>query len=137
MIVLFLSGQLISQEKDVDTEPGTAFYLELGGKLFYSVNIDFRINKSNRFGFGIQPVYGIIPNVMYYHLRGGNAKFEIGGGLSVIHSGSEKFTGVLIHGVIGYRYQKKNGLLFRAGFTPVIHSGGFLPWIGVSIGYSL
>jgi len=51
---------------------------------------------------------------------------------------------VCVHGVFGYRYQQKNGLLFRIGFTPLMFipfksSGSFMtsPWVGISFGYSL
>ena len=41
------------------------------------------------------------------------------------------------HGVIGYRYHKKNGMLFRVGFTPFKRvNSWFLPLFGVSLGYS-
>jgi len=44
---------------------------------------------------------------------------------------------ISIHGVIGYRYQKKDGIILRAGFTPFYRPYvGFLPLIGLSIGYS-
>jgi len=147
-----IDSQTILQEiqseqltKDVHDGPGTAFYLELLGKPFYTVNVDFRINKSNRYSFGIQSVYGgIIPNAMYYYLGGRNNRFEVGAGLSVIiairkaeDDDSKDIRGVLLHGVIGYRYQKKNGLIFRIGFTPLFFSEGFLPMIGISFGYSL
>jgi len=113
-------------------EPGTAFFLELGGKLFGSVNADFRINKSNRLSVGI------MPSLMYYHLRGEkNNKFEIGFGFTIIPVSGEG--GDFLHGVIGYRYQKKNGLLFRIGFTPIVivSEWSFSPWFGISLGYSL
>ena len=124
-------------------EPGTAFYLEMGGKLLSSLNVDFRINKANRYGIGIIPISGdLVLSLMYYHLGGKNYRFEIGGGLGYIvildkSIDREKFKGVIAFGVIGYRYQKKNGLLFRAGFTPLIFSDVFLPLVGVSFGYSL
>ena len=92
---------------------------------------------------GIQPAYGIIPNVMYYHLGGKKSRFEIGCGLSFIidiietEDSPEDFKGLMVHGVMGYRYQKKNGLLFRASFTPLYVHNIFLPMIGISFGYSL
>ncbi len=39
--------------------------------------------------------------------------------------------------VIEYRYQKKNGIIFRACFTPWIAANMFIPWIGISCDYSL
>ena len=141
--ILLLSSQLFSQEKNINNEPGTAFFFEMGGKFFYSANIDISINKTTRLGFGVSPVYGdIVPAVMYYHLRGEKSGFEIGGGIGYIiiltrDVEHEDFKGFTFYGVIGYRYQNKNGLLFRIGFTPLIFSDKFYPFVGVSFGYSL
>ncbi len=147
--------------KDVYEEPGKAIFLELFGKPFYSINIDFRINKSSRFSLGIVPYIDeadeekgedgedgkdekarIMPNIMYYILQGRNNRFEIGGGFSVIPPWREDFGfhSFVFHGVIGYRYQEKNRPLFRIGFTPLIFHGdqwNFLPWVGISFGYNL
>jgi len=134
------SGEIQADQDTVYQKPGTAFFLELGGKPGCSVNVDFRINKSNRFSFGIHPLYNgsIIPSLMYYYLGGKNSNIEVGGGFSIIHSGvPDHFTRQLFHGVVGYRYQKKSGKLFRIGFTPLIIPDGFFPWIGISFGYSL
>ena len=138
------SKDVSQSESDTLQVPGTAVFLELGGKPFFSINVDFRINRLNRVSLGVQPVYGGIPNVMYYHLSGKKSRFEIGGGLSFIVSlvnsedAPNDFQGLIIHGVIGYRYQKKNGLLFRIGFTPLFCPGPgvFLPMVGLSLGYS-
>ena len=142
IIVLLLASQLFSQEKDASDEPGTAFFFDMGGKWFYSFNVDFAINKSNRYGFGISPVYGdIVPTAMYYYLGGEKSRFEIGGGIGYViiltDEDHEEFTGLTFHGVLGYRYQKKDGLLFRIGFTPMYYGGRFVPWLGLSLGYSL
>ena len=150
LLLISMTG-LFAQEgdggmDDIDAakekEPGTAFFMELGGKPFYSFNVDFKINRSNRISIGVQPVYGIIPNIMYYHL--GKGRFELGAGFSGIiafdeseDTKSDDFKGIMFHGVIGYRKQVKNGLLFRTGFTPVFFSNKVLPMAGVSFGYSL
>jgi hypothetical protein len=132
------------QDLDADySEPMTAFYLELLGKGFYSFNLDFRRNKSKAWSLGIQHVEGVfIASLMYYRFRGKRYRFELGGGLSGIFSGPDG--GIMIHGVLGYRYQKKKGLIFRIGFTPLIgipltSEGRFVivPWVGMSLGYSL
>ena len=142
-IILLLTVQLFSQEKDVSSEPGTAFFLEMGGKLFGSLNVDFGINVSNRLGLGVSPIEpDIVPSVMYYHLSGNNNRFEVGGGLGFViildkEIERKEFKGVVAFGVIGYRYQKKNGFLFRVGFTPLIYSDVILPLVGISLGYSL
>ena len=142
-LLILLSIQLNAQNQGTDNDCGTAYFIELGGKWFASANIDFPINKSNRLSIGISPVEpDIVPTIMYYNLRGENSRFEIGCGLGYIvildsEIEREKFKGVTLHGVLGYRYQKKNGFLFRAGFTPILFSDVFLPWAGMSFGYCM
>lgn len=142
--------QSIINITDVYRKPGTSFYLELGGKLMVSYNVDFRIKKSTSICFSLHSPWGWVPNLsegitpsfMYYHLRGENYNFEVGGGFTYVPVKYKDFKGspVLFHGVVGYRYQKKNGLLFRIGITAIIHKYfgfGITPSPGISIGYSL
>lgn len=125
-------------------EPSTSVFLELLGKGFYSVNVDFRKTSTKAFSIGLQYVGdGFWPSLMYYHFSGKRLRFETGGGLSGILTKEDGIAGMGIHGVVGYRYQKKNGLLFRGGFTPFIgipftSDGKFVivPFPGVSLGYS-
>jgi len=137
-----MNQEMKAGSQEAYISPGAAFFIELGGKPFYSVNIDFQIMEMSRLSIGTQYAYKIIiPNVMYYGLRGErNSKFEYGAGMSYLPIDTGKWDEglpLLIHGVLGYRYQKKNGFIFRAGFTPIIFSGGFLPMFGISFGYSL
>jgi len=86
----------------------------------------------------------VCPDIMFYYLSGEKKSFEIGGGLSTAMTSKMDLGGLLIHGVIGYRYQKKKGVFFRAGFTPIyvipVNSEDvkkrLLPFIGLSLGYS-
>lgn len=118
--------------------------MELLGKGFYSVNVDFRKTPAKAFSIGLQYAEdGFWPSLMYYHFSGQRFRFETGGGLSGILNKDDGIAGMGIHGVVGYRYQKKKGLLFRAGFTPFVgipftDTGRFVivPFVGVSIGYS-
>jgi hypothetical protein len=165
-ISLFFSVQLYSQERENDTikaskdfdsktdplqnpsnfvwEPCTSPFIELLGKGSLSLNVDFRRKESYAISIGLQPFEGLIPNVMYYHFSGKQHRFEIGGGLSGGFSNDFSLAGILIHGVIGYRYQKKKGLFFRAGFTPLYailftdkdRSNKLYPFVGLSLGYS-
>jgi hypothetical protein len=137
-----------------DNKPGTAIFIELGGKGFYSANVEFRIKGKHRISTGLTSLdYEIVdkeynlwlwlsPNVMYYYLFGKrNSFFEIGAGMSIYPRWDIEIvypdSPLTVHGVIGYRYQKKNGFLFRTGFTPLyrIHDE-FFPIIGLSLGYS-
>jgi|GEM_PF-969965 len=126
-------GEKKALQDTVYQEPGTAFYLELGGKYWGCINVDFPIKKSNRISVGLVLVW---PNFMYYYLPGDkNSRIEIGCGFTYNYLSDEN--PVVIHGAFGYRYQKKKGLLFRAGFTPMLLDGEFTLWIGISLGYSL
>ena len=142
-----------ASQDTISQEPGAALFLELMGKPFGSLNMDFRINKSSRFSLGLvfymlsshyesqsifsgwseyeegkdNDVIELMPNIMYYYLAGGkNNRFEIGGGFT--YEGGVEGIGAGFHGVIGYRYQKKNGLLFRIGFTPFWFPGRHHYW---------
>jgi len=125
--------------------PSTSFYIELLGKGFYSFNVDYRKNKSRAMSLGVQWAEdAFIASFMYYRFKGERFRTEIGGGFSGVLIRDDGFAGLGIHGVYGYRYQKKNGFLFRIGFTPFIgipfkSSGRFMivPLVGISAGYSL
>jgi hypothetical protein len=165
-ISLFFSVQSYSQERENDTvrdfkdidsdtvslksyadsvwEPCTSPFIELLGKGFLSLNVDFRRKETYAISIGFQPSEGLMPNVMYYHFNGKRHRFETGGGFSVGFSKDFNLAATLIHGVIGYRYQKKKGLFLRAGFTPFYviflddpdRSNKFYPLAGLSLGYS-
>jgi hypothetical protein len=126
-------GEKKALQDTVNQEPGTAFYLELGGKYWGSINVDFPIKKSNRISVGLVLVW---PNFMYYYLPGDKkSRVEFGCGFTYNYLADE--SPIVIHGVFGYRYQKRRGLLFRVGFTPMLLEGKFIPSIGISLGYSL
>ena len=58
-------------------------------------------------------------------------------GDAVLITQQDAFTDHFRFVVIGYRHQKKDGFLFRAGFTPFYRVNGvFFPLIGLSFGYS-
>lgn len=125
-------------------ESNTSLYLELLGKGFYSINVDYRKDTSTAMSVGLQWVEdAFLPSFMYYYLYGETFRTEVGGGVSGVFTTKDGLAGIGIHGDYGYRYQKKNGLLFRINFTPFIgiplkSSGRFMivPWGGVSVGYS-
>ena len=77
---------------------------------------------------------------MYYLLSGKIfSKFEIGAGLGARPSWHKDIDGdfpLAFHGVIGYRYQKKDGLLFRIGLTFNKFQDIGLFFLGISFGYS-
>ena len=82
------------------------------------------------------------PGLMCYYLPGKGPGFlELGAGISVSpmpwKSYGKNDSATSLHGCIGYRYQKSNGMLFRIGLTPFYRfNWAFLPLVGVSFGYS-
>ena len=129
-------------EKYVYSNPGTSIYFELGGKGLFAINVDYRINKFNALSVGISPAEGaVLPSIMYYKFSGMKHRFETGIGITGILGQPEGLIGIFVNGAIGYRYQKKNGLIFRIGYTPLIGISeskvAFIPlFFGVSLGYS-
>jgi len=139
-----------------DWEPTTSYFLELLGKGFFSINVDFRKTRTKAISIGMQYTEDgdddvFWPSLMYYHFSGKRFRFETGGGLSAVFTQTDGLAGMWVHGVIGYRYQKKEGLIFRAGFTPLVGIPFtaigrfpftdtarflFLPLVGISLGYS-
>lgn len=164
--ILFQSAQLQAQEKDYGSPailqsgnpiedtiktftteyewfPATSVYVELGGKGWLSLNVDFRRKETYAISIAVAILEeGVSPNVMGYYFGGKRHRLEAGGGVSgIIADGG--FNSMMLHGVIGYRNQKKKGLLFRVGFTPMFEipftDDGkyvFIPWAGLSLGYS-
>ena len=123
-------------------KPSTSIYFELAGKGVYSLNVDFRKKETHAISIGIQYFDAIWPSVMYYYFGGKRYRFETGLGVSGIIT-VDGLEAMCFNGVIGYRYQKKKGWIFRTGFTPFfgipLTSEGdyiFLPLIGLSLGYS-
>lgn len=135
--------QLQAQESENFSSPAISPFIELGGKGWMSMNVDFRLKETFAFSLGIAGIEeGWAPNIMGYYFGGKRSRLEIGGGLSTNFNAGE-FYNMFIHGVIGYRYQKKKGLLFRAGFTPMFViplteevKSAVIPWAGISLGYS-
>jgi len=142
---------LRTSTNDAGLASATSIYFELGGKLFPSLNIDFR--KSENFAVSLgtgfwsdseeHKQYIFIPSVNAYYLVGKRNRIEIGGGTGTFLSTYEGMASLLVFGNVGYRYQKKMGLIFRAGFTPFVaipicEKSRFvvMPWIGLSLGYS-
>lgn len=134
--------------------PTTSLYFELGGKVFYSLNVDFR--KRENFALSIGASYFkedgdsneisqsmLFTSVMAYYLGGKRHRLELGGGLCPGFGTSEGLKAMAVYGNVGYRYQKKKGLIFRVAFTPFIgipaSTDGNLvvmPWAAISLGYS-
>lgn len=136
--------------------PKNSLYLELGGNaLAYSINYDRIVGDvfSVRAGIGFfstdldeggsSSIAGI-PIMANYLLGSGNSRLELGAGILIVTGSfdvagaSDSGAGVAGTGTFAYRFQKpEGGVFFKAGFTPIIAGGSFIPWFGVSIGYTL
>jgi hypothetical protein len=133
------------------------FFVELGGNaVAYSLNYERFFTP--RLGVRVGGMYlqadddggnrvgvGLFPVMATYLLGQGNSHFETGAGIGLATAGAsstdigDDWEGSTVYGTatFGYRYQKpEGGVIFRAGFTPIIASGNIIPWAGVSVGYA-
>ncbi|MCB0402639.1 MAG: hypothetical protein KDD41_11185 [Flavobacteriales bacterium] len=161
IVVLLFPCTFQAQTNEPLELPRYAVFVEAGGKGFLSVNYDISLGKNHRLGISLTALdYEVLnenfkdsfevhnwwsPGLMYYYLKGKTNHFlELGAGMSIspypgkvydspIHTDSP----FSFHGVIGWRYQKQDHFLFRAGFTPFYRPKvWFLPLIGLSVGWS-
>ena len=136
--------------------PTTAVYLELGGKVLYSLNVDFRKKEDFAFSAGasyykedgdtdtaVDSQSMLFASVMGYYLTGKQHRLELGGGICPGFGSSEGLAAMAIYGSVGYRYQRKKGLIFRVAFTPFVGIPvgkddhiSVIPWAAISLGYS-
>ena len=153
LIVSFING--FSQPFDSLVISKNAIYFEIFGSAGYVYNISYDriIIQQNRqnitIGLGVQYYKGdmsedklqtISPQINY--LLGFNRHFfELGAGYYWDFYDSDMNSLIMR---IGYRYQKKNGLFFKIGITPIltksfpIFGEGYkiLPWGGIGLGYA-
>ncbi|PKP49630.1 MAG: hypothetical protein CVT94_04320 [Bacteroidetes bacterium HGW-Bacteroidetes-11] len=153
-LLLILSVQLHAQERSTENnsvpnssepvcKPCISPFFELLGKGWFSLNVDFRTKETYAISIGAAAIEeGMSPNVMGYYFSGKRHRLEMGGGLSTNFMDGSIYN-LFVHGVIGYRYQKKKGLFFRTGFTPMFvipltDEGKYalVPLVGISLGYS-
>ncbi len=122
-------------------QPCISPFVELLGKGFLSLNVDFRRKESHAVSLGLMPFEGLAPDIMYYYLGGQRHRLEIGTGFTTGFNQDIHLSAIILHGVIGYRYQQKKGIFFRIGFTPFyviwMDDRNYLyPSAGLSLGYS-
>lgn len=151
-ICSFISSCIWAQEKQKN-----AFYSEIAGSgILVSVNYEryFYLNDNlfiaPKVGIGWIAVGGSFPHALTLNY-GNNHKLEVGvGGTYITGHFFNTFSKYLPHAILGYRYQKTSGFLFRATLTPffitedVYDSSGIrtqretriLPWGGLSFGYN-
>lgn len=155
-LALSAAGTAAAQDTAGPTVASNTFFVELGGNaLAYSLNYErfFTPKLGVRVGgmylqadddAGESVNVGLFPVMATYLLGPGNSHFEIGGGLGLatagvedIDIGNDRASTVYGTATFGYRYQKpEGGVMFRAGFTPIVASGNIIPWVGVGVGYA-
>ncbi len=121
--------------------PAVSAFLEFGGRIYYTVNADYRWNERYSASFGICVVDGVFANVLLSRYFGKKHRIETALGCEWLIF-KDGIPGMFAQGLIGYRYQKKKGLIFRAGVygllgIPYRPDGRvlFAPLPGLSIGY--
>jgi hypothetical protein len=140
-------------------------FVELGGNgILYTINYDRAIAAGFTFRVGLghlaegaNPIasaqtvtaslgaFGI--PVLINHVSGSDKhRLELGAGVTFLYTQATQATryraatpsGIspLATALVGYRYVPEDGgFTYRVGFTPLISTGGILPWAGVSFGY--
>jgi hypothetical protein len=156
VLALSAAGSAAAQDAAGPRTANNTFFVELGGNaLIYSLNYErfFTPKLGVRVGgmylradddAGESVDVGLVPVMATYLLGPGNGHFEIGGGLGLatasiddVDLGDDRASEIYGTATFGYRYQKPTGgVIFRAGFTPIIASGTIVPWAGVSVGYA-
>jgi hypothetical protein len=162
-LFLFLS---IATQSRAQEAANTLHFELLGNGLLYSINYDrlFSHSFSGRIGYmylsadatsedltdpKVTVSISLFPITASYLAGAGNHRLEIGGGpvfalvSAEVNDGVQGVSGsglATLTGIFGYRYQPADGgFNFRIAFTPAIVVHGdepFLPWGGMSFGYS-
>jgi hypothetical protein len=151
----------VEEKPAVERTANNALYVELlGASLFYSLNYDRRFGDlavraglmyfsvssgTNSEGESASVSWVGVPLSVMYNIGSIKHSFEVGAGITIHHFGgavntlgvesSDSATEVLGHAILGYRYQPpQTGFFLRAGLSPVVGSGIFLPWPHVGLG---
>ncbi|MDB5130839.1 MAG: hypothetical protein JWR02_588 [Mucilaginibacter sp.] len=152
----FLKAQnIISLKRDSlhATRAEDIFFELYGPGLTISANYDTRFSQK-RDGLGMRIGIGydgsnnsgvtMLPVQVNYLLGKNNNYFEIGIGLTLLSGNDDgldfnnKGTSGLTVGTMtfGYRYQPITGFTFRASINPLFNNANFVPYAGVSFGYT-
>lgn len=154
-IILSLVG--FTQELE-ESKKLKSVFVEAGGKGYGSLNFEYGITQKHNISAAvtildytwfdpnaedsIRSATLPTPSISYSFLIGKtNHFFELGAGISILPYFREEFdrndSAFSFHGAIGYRFQKDNGILLRAGLYPFYRINWvLLPLPGVSLGYT-
>lgn len=156
-----VSGGGVDKPPEQERTANNALYVELlGAGLFYSINYDRRIGDlalrgglmyfsvssgTTSTGESASASWVGVPLSVSYNIGSVKHSFEVGAGITIHHiSGTASSLGVestgsatqvLGHAILGYRYQPpQTGFFLRAGLSPIVGSGVFLPWPHCGLG---
>lgn len=138
-----------------DSLAKTAVYMEAGGNaVLLSVNFDRLLTNHLAFRVGMNAIGGsggdndtgvlVVPVMLSLLAGNGASRAEFGAGagfstgeLDFGELGDVDLDGIYGTATLGYRYQPPaGGVIFRAGFTPLLINEEVWPWVGVSVGYA-
>jgi hypothetical protein len=140
-----------SEKEIVKSPPLNKIYFEILGSGFglsanYERNIwhDDMVTINARVGIGSAVIFNALPILGFNACLGKEqSKFEVGlNALQVYRinfSSLDFYTTIYANPTIGYRYESKEGFLFRFTLTPIINPNSnedftFFPWLGISFG---
>lgn len=123
-IILFVSVGVNAQTYSYKSLPARrAVYAEFaGGSMVLGINYDSRFTEDSRWGYRVGLAYGEelnVPLEINYLVgrRETKNKLDLGVGVNLPCSKEGEF-GAFAFLNIGYRFQPRNGLIFRVGLSP-------------------
>lgn len=134
-LFLLLALCLVSEARAQNAPPvHNLVYAEALGNALYGGSVNYERMLAPRFSarLGASP-FGSFPVMLNYLPGQGNHAAEVGVGV-LLGASDENLLGT---GTLGYRYQpREGGMVFRAGWTPLIGAAGVATWAGVSLGFA-
>lgn len=153
---LYAQSEIQNEEETVEPVKNVIYFELFGNGGVYSFNYERRVTSSiwMRSGFSNFSLFGdyiTVPLTASYVFGSSTVSLEAGMGFTFFYgelpsslfsasdeeSGTEKDLGFLPTGIVGLRFQPDTHNLFmKLAFTPFYNRTGFLPFAGLSMGYS-
>ena len=102
------------------------------------------VSINARIGIGTAILINALPILGFNACLGrGQSKFEVGLNALRVYginlNGGNDYTSVFANPILGYRFESRDGFLFRFAFTPFLNPDPntefpFFPWLGISFG---
>lgn len=145
--ICYVAGQ-VTQIETIPKIKHNSIYVELGGNsLAYSLNYDYTFSLAENTklavgaGLGYYTMHsyanGPTPTETNLFFFTPEANLLFGKKSHHLEMGASLLLFAFPALRIGYRYQRpQGGFLFRVGFTPFVPNLDFVPWGGISFGYT-